>query len=125
MLSYFFLKVGVLLLSLLSLEVFAYAQTLSLEFKEARLEAILNKIKKQTGYNYIINGKALKDTLPITVSLNAVPLAIGLRTIIRDTNLVFIIKRRTILLIPRTKAKSHLETKDQIVIDSLFQFLDK
>ncbi|WP_346319160.1 SusC/RagA family TonB-linked outer membrane protein [Chitinophaga sp. YIM B06452] len=74
------------------------AQTISLTAKNVPLLQIFSEIKKQTGYVVFYQQDALKDAVPVTVSVKQEALESFLREILKDQQLDFSIKNQNIIL---------------------------
>lgn len=81
----------------------AYSQTVTLNEKNAPLQTLLEKIKEQSGYNFWYNIDLLKNTKPVSVNLNHVPLNEALKYILLNQQLSYKIVDKTIVINPISK----------------------
>jgi len=75
-----------------------YAQQVSLSVKNEPLEKVMQEIRKQTGYNFFFNAKALNSAKPVTVVLVDKPLNESLDAIFNNQPLSYTIKGKTIIV---------------------------
>jgi len=89
----------------------ASAQQVSLSVKNEPLEKVLQEIRKQTGYNFFINGKILKSAKPVTAVLTNQSINDALEIIFKDQPFNYTIKGKTIIvtLKPKPEYKNPLK----------------
>lgn len=63
-----------LLIGLLEVSASGFAQQVTLSEKNAKLEQIFNKIRKQTGYDILCDADIIKNTKPVTIKVKDSPL---------------------------------------------------
>ena len=76
----------------------ALAQTVSLNRQEAAMKDVFREIKKQTGYTIICDVAILKQSDPVTVSLQNVPLRNALNTIFNHRGLTYVVDGKSIVV---------------------------
>lgn len=116
---------------LLLFQVSVYANGLAqitMSYNKAPLERVMQDIKKQSGYDFVINVKALDVSKPVTVQFTNKSLEEALTFILRDQPLSYEIENKiiTIKISRKDKVKTEKVTIDQqqkningVVTDSL------
>ncbi|MCS3556133.1 MULTISPECIES: TonB-dependent receptor [unclassified Sphingobacterium] len=97
---------------MLSIET-AKGQNLTLRFNDASLESVLSAIKKQGGYNFVINGTLLKESPKITVSVSSVLVDSALSAILQHSSLKYRIKGKTIILTKREEVNTSINVSQE------------
>lgn len=83
----------------------AYAQQVSVSVKNEPLEKVMQEIRKQTGYNFFINGKILKNAKPVTAVITNQSIPDALEIIFKDQPFNYTIKGKTIIVTLKSKAE--------------------
>lgn len=91
-LMFIFLIVGI------HFSVYAHAQVVSLNYKNARLATILKEIKQQTGYNFLYDANAVQQINRLTVSLENVSLEEALESVLNSNELAFTIRGKSVII---------------------------
>lgn len=76
----------------------SYAQKITLTEKNAGLESIFNKIRLQTGYDFMFFGTAMKDTKAVSVNVRNAELSAVMDLILRDQPLTYKIEDRSVVI---------------------------
>src|SRR5690606_16256388 len=98
-----FMRLIVILLVVgMHVSVFARAQNVTLNHKNAPLTTILNAIKQQTGYNFLYDADVVEHVNGLNLSLENVPLEDALRSILEPNVLTFQ-KRNGVIVIQKSK----------------------
>ena len=104
---------------LLFLGLFAAAreltQKVTLSESNARLEKVMDKISKQTGYTFLYEPKLLDRSVPVTLSVKEATLEQTLNLCFKDQPLSYKIFDLTIVINERVKAADTLDKKKEIV----------
>lgn len=79
------------------------SQTITLEGKNLRLEYVFSVIKKQTGYNVLYDGNAIKDARPVTLDVVNVNLEAFLMQVFDRQPLQYSIKNTSIFVTKNTQ----------------------
>lgn len=79
----------------------AKAQTVTLTEKNSRLSTVLEKIRKQTGYDFLYTTSMLKGASPVNISLKNAPLERALTSIFSNQPLQFSIKDKSVVISKR------------------------
>ncbi|MBL1410733.1 SusC/RagA family TonB-linked outer membrane protein [Sphingobacterium faecale] len=103
--------VAVLLLMLLVLHV--HAQNITLNKKEAKITDVLKEIRKQTGYNFVLNDQLINKAKPVTLNVNNVSLKHLLDEIFQDQPFTYSLHNRIITIIPKSTGTITLKTQQQ------------
>jgi TonB-linked SusC/RagA family outer membrane protein len=80
-----------------------YSQKITLEMKNARLEAVFSQIEKITGYSFIYEKKLLKKTKNIEVSLQNANLQDAMDRILKDQEIEYNITDKFIVISPKKR----------------------
>lgn len=80
------------------------AQKISISFEDAPLEQVMTAIKRQSGYNFFLNGELLKNAENISVTLNNTDLDETLRKVLDGQPISYEINGKTIILHPEIAA---------------------
>src|SRR5690606_19996416 len=75
-----------------------YAQTVTISVKKASIEAVLNEIRQQTGYDFLYNSSHLSNTRPVDLQFKNTPLAQVLDACFANQPLTYQIVDNTVLL---------------------------
>jgi len=89
---------GLLCMLLLLIGATASAQTVTLSEKNARLVTVLEKIRKQTGYDFMYSTSTVKGAAPVTITVKNAPLERVLTTIFENQTLQFSIEDRSVVI---------------------------
>ncbi|HEY4286362.1 MAG TPA: SusC/RagA family TonB-linked outer membrane protein [Puia sp.] len=76
----------------------AYSQMITLHEKQASLPSIFDKIRQQTGYDFLVTKNIVKDIRPISIELEKVPLKSALEKVFAGLPLEFEIFDKSILV---------------------------
>lgn len=83
---------------LLLISVVAEAQTVSLSEKKSSLKSVLEKLRKQTGYDFLYTTPMLKEAQTVTIEVKNEPLEQVLRKIFENQPLQFSIEDRSVVI---------------------------
>lgn len=114
------LLVGALLLGL---SMSAWAQKVSLNFKNAKVETVLSSIKKQTGMNFVYSDQLLDVNRNISITMKNVELSEALDRLVADTNVSYEIRNKRIYFVdkkketPSSKVTNKNITVEGVVLD--------
>lgn len=87
-----------LILAILQVSAASYAQRVTLSEKNAQLETVFNKIRKQTGYDFMFSSSAIKGTKPVSIQVVDADLEKVLELLFRDQPLNFKIEDRAVIV---------------------------
>jgi TonB-linked SusC/RagA family outer membrane protein len=88
-----------------------FSQTVSLSEKDASLEKVFLKIKKQTGYTFAYTKALLQKSVPVNVNVQKASIDEVLRTCLKDQPFDYTIVNKTVVLI---KKKEPVVVKEEI-----------
>lgn len=91
------MKLTILLLAL-SLQVSAFSQSISLNYKNAPLREVLESIRKQSGYNFIVPSEALDKANPVTLTVNSSSIEEILHSVFAGQPFTYQISRKIIMI---------------------------
>lgn len=77
------------------------AQKVTLNEKETPLENVMQKIRIQTGYDFIIDAKLIANAKRVTVNLNNVELTVALNAILKNQQLSYAIEDHVVAIKPK------------------------
>ena len=86
--------------------------------KETNLDACLQQIKKQTGYNIIYLDNTVDLHAPVKENMKDIPLADALETLLRDQNVSYSIKNKTIALYKEDNDQQRNQRAIQLLVKS-------
>jgi len=92
------LLTGLFIVCSMTMSTAAYSQVITLHEKEASLPAIFDKIRQQTGYDFLVTKNILKDIRPISIDLEKVPLRSALEQVFSGLPLEFEVFDKSILV---------------------------
>ncbi len=92
------LTVFFVLVAFLQVSASGVAQTVTLSVQNANLKQVLKEIKKQTGYSFVYNDKALEKVKKITISVKAQPLEKALDICFLDQPVTYEILEKIIII---------------------------
>jgi TonB-linked SusC/RagA family outer membrane protein len=78
-----------------------YAQKITLNEKNTSLVNVIDKIRAQTGYDFVFNFKEVENAKKVTANLKNVDLQEALSLVFKDQNLTYSVKDNFIVLKPR------------------------
>jgi TonB-linked SusC/RagA family outer membrane protein len=106
------MKLTLLFITAFSLQVSAYSQQpVTLNYKNAPLQQVMQAILKQTGYGFIVDAANLKLANPVTINLKEASIEETLRSIFSSQPFVYHIEGKSIIIQGRVEKKSIAETK--------------
>lgn len=79
-----------------------FAQVVSITVKNTSLDKVFNKVKQQTGYNFIYNTDMLNEAIPVTLSVKGVEIKDALNLIFKDEPLTYVIYQNTVVVQKKT-----------------------
>ncbi len=74
------------------------SQIITFTGKDVRLESVLSEVKKQTGYNTLVDVFTLEKAKPVTIDANDLPLVDFLNEVFAHQPLTFSIKTNSIII---------------------------
>jgi len=77
-----------------------FAQKVTLNETNVSLGNVFNKIRLQTGYDFVFNSKEVRDAKKVTINVNNVGLEEALRVLFKDQNLNYSVKDKFIVIEP-------------------------
>ncbi|GAA4792158.1 TonB-dependent receptor [Olivibacter ginsenosidimutans] len=86
------------LFAFLQLSASSFSQTITLHVKQEKLHAVIQAIRKQSGYNFLYNDRLLHKSKPVTLSISQQPVEETLKQLFEHQPLDFTIMQRTVVL---------------------------
>jgi len=92
--SLLIMKLIIILLtaSILQVSAATYAQQISINVKQASLQQVFKKLRKQSGYNFLYDSDMLSNARPVSFSLNNASLDDVLKACFADQPLTYVIR---------------------------------
>lgn len=84
--------------ALLQVGAATYAQKVNLSVKNAQLDVVLDKLGKQSGYNFLYNSTMIKAGKPVSINAQNQPLTDVLEQCFKDQPFTYIINGNTVVL---------------------------
>lgn len=96
------LTIVILTTCLLQVSAAGLAQRISLSEKNASLEKVIQKIRKQSGYNFLVDSKLIKQAKPVNVNIKEVTIEEALTACLNNQNISYSIENRIVVLEAKT-----------------------
>jgi len=96
---------------------FSYSQTVSLNGKNMPLSAIFASIEKQTGLSFFFNYALIKNTKPVTLAIEDLPVDDALHEILNGQELDFYQTGKTIFIVKKSSVEQPSVVNDGHLID--------
>ncbi|MVN90594.1 SusC/RagA family TonB-linked outer membrane protein [Mucilaginibacter sp. HME9299] len=103
-----------MLLALMEVSATAIAQRITLNEKNAALKPILEKITKQSGYEIIYDSDVLSTAKNVTINVHDASIEEALTLCMQNQGLSYLIKDRTIIIVPKRIVKTQNEAALQV-----------
>ncbi|HMF74000.1 MAG TPA: SusC/RagA family TonB-linked outer membrane protein, partial [Flavitalea sp.] len=84
--------------SILQVSAATYAQQISINVKQASLQQVFKKLRKQSGYNFLYDSDMLSNARPVSFSLNNASLDDVLKACFADQPLTYVINQNTVIV---------------------------
>ena len=96
----FIMKLCAILLLTTALHVSArtFSQNVTISGRQIKLEKVFRLISRQTGYEFIVNGKLLDNTSPVTLDVKNASIEEVLAKCLKDQQLSYTIKNKIIIV---------------------------
>ena len=98
------LTILMLITFILQVSAVSSAQTVTLSEKKATLEHVFEKIRSQTGYDFLISKAILKKSKPVSIQVSNASLTSALDNVMAGQQLLYLIKSKTIIVIERERS---------------------
>ncbi|MDB5015076.1 MAG: TonB-dependent receptor plug [Daejeonella sp.] len=102
------LTVVLLMAAILQVSAASYAQNISLTVKEASLQDVFKKLRKQSSFNFLYDSDMLKETKPVSLSVVNMSFKEVLEECFDHQPVTYVIDKNTVIV----KLKPVLSTKD-------------
>jgi TonB-linked SusC/RagA family outer membrane protein len=102
--TFLIMRLTIFLLTAAFLDVSAtgLSQQITYSGKNIHLKKVFAEIKRQTGYSVIYTDNTLRDTKPVTLKMENVPLTEFLDVLLKDQPVISIIESKTIIIYKKT-----------------------
>ncbi|ATL47757.1 SusC/RagA family TonB-linked outer membrane protein [Chitinophaga caeni] len=90
----------------------SYGQQVSISAKGARLEAVFQEIKSQTGYTFVYNTEWLREAKLVDLQVQNIPMEQALQLTFKDQPFTYMILRKTVILKKREQLIKILPSED-------------
>ena len=95
----------------------ASGQSITLH-RQGKLSQILEEVKKQTGYDYILTGELAKKAGSVDVDLNKATIKEALNTIFEGQNLDYLMEGKSIVVVAKKPTAAQQQSVSGIVVDA-------
>ncbi|MDR6781945.1 SusC/RagA family TonB-linked outer membrane protein [Pedobacter africanus] len=112
----------ILIASLMQVSAATFGQRITINQRNTNLEAVLMEIRKQSGYDYYYDSKAIAKNQKVNVALNNATVKEALENIFKGLALTYEIDEKTIVI--RKKERTFLERVGEMV-NTVAQFDEK
>lgn len=92
------LTVLIMVLAIIQVSASVKAQKVTLLERNTRIDKVFDKIREQTGYDFLFNNTILKSAKPVTIDVKNVELEEALSGILNGQSLKFTIKEKTVIV---------------------------
>lgn len=107
-----------LFLATLQLSARSLAQTITLSEKNASLEKVLRKIKKQSGYAVLYQDQLLQKSFPVYIDVVNVPLEQALKMVFKDQPLTYEIIANRLIAVKEKSIAAQLSRPAELVLQA-------
>lgn len=97
----------ILITAIMQVSAGSFAQSITLSEKNAPLLKVFEKIRQQSGYDFIVTGSVLKNTSPVTIEVRNMQLGEVLKKVFENQPLEYTVDHRSVLI--KKKERSFLE----------------
>ncbi len=97
----------ILITAIMQVSAGSFAQKITLSEKNAPLMKVFDKIRQQTGYDFIVTRSVLKNTVPVNIEARNVELKEVLQKVFENQPLEYTISNRSVLI--KEKEKSFID----------------
>lgn len=100
------LSIIIMIATILQASAAGFAQKITLSKKNAPLENVLKEIRKQTGYDFFYDAKLIRQSAPVSIVLNDVPLDDALKLLFTGQPFIYSKSEGTIIIYESPKPAS-------------------
>jgi len=97
----------ILLVSVLHVSATGLSQTVTLKVKNSSLENLFDNLTTQTGYYFFYRPGQLKDSKPVSIQAEDVPLESFLQQVFKEQPVTYMIQNQTIFIVAKTDTVAH------------------
>ncbi|NRF41971.1 SusC/RagA family TonB-linked outer membrane protein [Pedobacter foliorum] len=121
------MKLTILLLTtvILQLSANSFAQKITLSEKNAPLTMVFEKIRTQTGYDFLVTETMLKNAKPVSIQVNNEEFLEVLTKVFENQNLTFVIKSNSIIVKDKPFSVMFPRSITEMVIDISGKIVDE
>jgi type II secretory pathway component GspD/PulD (secretin) len=103
----------------LQLSAAGFAQRITLSEQNTSLEKIIQKIRKQSGYDFLVDSKLIKKAKPVSVNLKNVTIQEALNACLSDQEMIYTIEDKIVLLNPKPVSVMDNAISSSVAVQSL------
>jgi len=96
----------------------ANGQSITLHKQHGRLSQVLEEIKKQTGYDYILTGELARKAKSVDVNLDKANIKEALNIIFEEQNLDYLLDGKSIVVVAKRERSIQQQTISGVVRDA-------
>ncbi|ASZ13896.1 SusC/RagA family TonB-linked outer membrane protein [Chitinophaga pendula] len=93
-------------------------EEVTLNVKNEPLESVMLMIRKQTGYSVVFSDSRIQTAKPLTVNIYKKPLEVALDIIFKDQPLSYLIREKSIIVLPKAEEPVGKKKTEQPIKDS-------
>lgn len=114
--SLLIMKLIIILLtaSILQVSAATYAQQISINVKDASLQQVFKKLRKQSGYNFLYDSDMLSNATPVSLNLNKASLDDVLKACFTGQPLTYVIDQNTVII--RAKPEPAVNPAQEVTV---------
>jgi len=79
----------------------SYSQNVNFSGKNVPLESVFSSIEKQTGLSFFFNYALIKNSKPVTLNIQDMPMESALREVLKNQDLDFYLQGKTVFIVKR------------------------
>jgi TonB-linked SusC/RagA family outer membrane protein len=98
------ITIFILLSALMQVSAAGYAQRITLSEKKSSLRNVIDKIRQQSGYDFIFIEESLKNASPVNINVKNVTLEESLKQIFANQSLQYELKEHVVVITPKSES---------------------
>lgn len=99
-------------------------QNVSLNFQNAPIEKVFEEIKRQTGYSFVYTRNQVRNTTPLTIRLNQVPLKFALDICFANQPISYVLEEKHVVIQDKAAIKNEDAREEPVKNEILGRVVD-
>lgn len=99
-------------------------QNVSLNFQNAPIEKVFEEIKRQTGYSFVYTRNQVRNTTPLTIRLNQVPLKFALDICFANQPISYVLEEKYVVIQDKAARKNEDAREEPVKNEILGRVVD-